>query len=471
MSLVDCLSKATQPAVVRPSRVADAMDGIVYPPIELLYWIIRELKGNGMGPHVLDYFKHVSPSSLKRMGLALINRDGDSEVLLLCSICVNSAAFKFINTILSVDDAEGLEANLRDCAGRYLESVKLAMMRIQLLGSPSLLFLQSLLCCAFIAQGTGDSTSCWTFITTACRTCDDLDLESKLNNRHAETEENFELYYCVLWCHILDKNYTMMLGRSRSLLGHDTLGALISPPLNRCMSSLLSTYLHLVPVQALFIAELHPGKILNNISMLSRVESVAEDLQNRLQHIHSCITQLHSHSNSWDGLFKQSELSAIEFSYHSLRTSILRSRQICSPRKPTILYHPLTPFFVLFCHVVATSDDEDYRTLKMVEAELEGLNQLSPPIAKLQRLFHTFIGLCEGVVASQPIGQEHYGGTLLKEIGSRDSTTINQGQVDHGGDLLMDKEGGAFDSLWGLFDVQPTLDWLEADFPFFSHNE
>lgn len=80
------------------------------------------------------------------MGLALINRDADPETLLLSSICVNSIAFKFINTILSVDQPQGMEEGLRASAGRHLESVKLGITRVQLLAAPSLLLLQSLLC-------------------------------------------------------------------------------------------------------------------------------------------------------------------------------------------------------------------------------------------------------------------------------------------------------------------------------------
>lgn len=99
-----------------------------------------------MGSHVLDYFKHVSPSSLRDMGLALINRVGSPETLLLFSICVNSAAFKFINTVLSEDGIEEVAAGMRASAARHLESVKLAIARIHLLSAPSLVFLQALLC-------------------------------------------------------------------------------------------------------------------------------------------------------------------------------------------------------------------------------------------------------------------------------------------------------------------------------------
>ena len=80
------------------------------------------------------------------MGLALINLTGDAETLLLYSICVNSAAYKFINTVLSEGEIGSLEDGMRDQAAKYLQSVQLAMTRIHLLAAPSLLFLQSLLC-------------------------------------------------------------------------------------------------------------------------------------------------------------------------------------------------------------------------------------------------------------------------------------------------------------------------------------
>lgn len=114
------------------------------PPIKRL--TVTELKGKKIGPHVLDYFKHVSTEALKHMGLALINRSDSAETLLLYSICVNSAAFKFINTVLAENSLEVVGDGLRTCAANFLNSVKVAMARIYLLSAPSLLFLQSLLC-------------------------------------------------------------------------------------------------------------------------------------------------------------------------------------------------------------------------------------------------------------------------------------------------------------------------------------
>lgn len=88
----------------------------------------------------------------------------------------------------------------------------------------------------------------------------------------------------------MDKNYSIMQGRPRFLLEYDGLDSALSSPLNDSLSSLLSTYLHFVPIQAIYIAELHPEKISNKKSMLSRVEIVVQDLLDRLERVHARIT-------------------------------------------------------------------------------------------------------------------------------------------------------------------------------------
>ncbi|CAG5186277.1 uncharacterized protein ALTATR162_LOCUS11540 [Alternaria atra] len=544
MSFVNHLSQVNKPwgsSNPPTTRVLDVLEDISYPSIEVLYWMVRDLKGRNLGPHVLDYFKHVSPKSLKNMGYALIYRTADPETLLLYSICVNSAAFKFINTVLGEDRMEEVGAGMLESAARYLKSIKLAMTRIHLLSAPSLVLLQSLLCSAFIAQGAGDLTHCWTFITAACRMCEDLGLEAQVKACRTETEDDIEIYYCYTWCHILDKNYSMMQGKSRFLLEYDGLDAALSSPFNKGMSSLLSTYLHFVPIQAIYMSELHPDRISNKKSLLSRVDIVVKDLLDRLEQVYTRITSLHAASESWGGLHVASELSTVHFSYHSLRTSILRSRQICQPAKQridvdclqsarmamttlkviqeesmtitdvrahvsymhwTVLYHPLTPFFVLFCNIVASSSESDFQLLTTVTSQLDGLADQSPPIAKLQTLFKSFIGLCEGLVnktketsphaaqcahSQQTVGHDRSvtsapqppaqlsGEQLQLPLNTNRINTEYANSVQPADDMAMDfptdNSIGLLDPSWGLFDTQPTMGWLDADFSFFDSNQ
>lgn len=82
----------------------------------------------------------------------------------------------------------------------------------------------------------------------------------------------------------------MMQGRSRILLESDGLDSALSSPLSKSISSLLSTYLHLVPIQAVYISELHPERILNKKSLLSKVDFVVQELLEKLEHVYASIT-------------------------------------------------------------------------------------------------------------------------------------------------------------------------------------
>jgi hypothetical protein len=143
------------------------------------------------------------------------------------------------------------------------------------------------------------------------------------------------------------------------------------------------------------------------------------------------------------------------------------------------LYHPLTPFFVLFCHVIATSSEQDYQMLKQVASGLDGLIHLSPSIAKVQRLFNSFIELCERVVVSGPGKLIEPGEVQRENPQAQHTPQVSGPQITIEGDgLSIDEQTGLFldipldpqianfDPVWGLFDAQPTLDWLDTDFSF-----
>ncbi|KAJ5668036.1 uncharacterized protein N7477_006606, partial [Penicillium maclennaniae] len=59
---------------------------------------------------------------------------------------------------------------------------------------------------------------------------------------------------------------------------------------------------------------------------------------------------------------------------------------------------PLTPFFVLFCNVVQTSDPEDYSLMSANTEALLRFVDTHPPTAKLYKLFSTFLHLCSALI-------------------------------------------------------------------------
>jgi hypothetical protein len=167
-----------------------------------------------------------------------------------------------------------------------------------------------------------------------------------------------------------------------------------------------------------------------------------------------------------------------------------------------VLYHPLTPFFVLFCNIVASSSESDFQLLTTVTSQLDGLADQSPPIAKLQTLFKSFIGLCEGLVnktketsphaaqcahSQQTVGHDRSvtsapqppaqlsGEQLQLPLNTNGINTEYANSVQPADDMAMDfptdNSIGLLDPSWGLFDTQPTMGWLDADFSFFDSNQ
>ncbi|KAG9186039.1 hypothetical protein G6011_02595 [Alternaria panax] len=371
---------------------------------------------------------------------------------------------------------------------------------------------------AFVAQVAGDLTHCWTFITAACRMCEDLGLEAQVKACRTETEDGIEIYYCYTLCHILDKNYFMMQGKSRFLLEYDGLDAALSSPFNEGISSLLSTYLHFVSIQAIYMSELHPDRISNKSSLLSRIEIVVEDLVERLEQLCTRITSLDAASESWGGLHVASELSTVHFSYHSLRISILRSRQIYQPAQSRIdidhLHSVRMAIFTLKviqeesmtityvrAHISYMYCEPDFQLLTTATSHLGGLADLDPPIAKLQILPKSFIGLCERLVTrtketlpyaaqcahpQQPVSHDRAFTSApqppiqlpaeqlqlsvnTNEINSEYATSV-QPVDDMAMDFPTDNGEGLLDLSCGLFETQTTMGWLDADFSLFGGN-
>ncbi|KAF4171290.1 hypothetical protein CNMCM8694_003561 [Aspergillus lentulus] len=116
------------------------------PSIEFLTWMLNDLGGDRFGSFVLDYFKHVSRSTLKHMGLSLLRKTASPHDTLLYTVCVNSVAYKFINCLLVDEDDGELSQMLRERAAKYKRTAQAALRRIPLLTSPSLALLQAILC-------------------------------------------------------------------------------------------------------------------------------------------------------------------------------------------------------------------------------------------------------------------------------------------------------------------------------------
>lgn len=112
----------------------------------MLITLLLDIESDRFGLFVRDYFRHTGKETLKHMGLSvLLDATSPSEALLY-TVCVNSAAYKFLSTIVATESDEVLARRLWQNALLYRETAKRALKNIPLFTKPSLSLLQAVLC-------------------------------------------------------------------------------------------------------------------------------------------------------------------------------------------------------------------------------------------------------------------------------------------------------------------------------------
>ncbi|KUM66511.1 hypothetical protein ACN42_g614 [Penicillium freii] len=184
------------------------------PSIEFLTWMLKDIRSNRFGAFVVDYFRHISIPKLKQMGLSLLRNKVPTRESIIYTVCVNSVAYKFISTVVNLEEDADLAVELRKNAKEYRASAQAALKQIPLLIAPSLALLQAIICGIFLHQGSGDVDLSGELTKAACNTCIDLDLQTKVLCGTASEEELF----CFLWCYTLDRNHAFKSRTSHCLL-------------------------------------------------------------------------------------------------------------------------------------------------------------------------------------------------------------------------------------------------------------
>jgi hypothetical protein len=141
-----------------------------------------------------------------------------------------------------------------------------------------------------------------------------------------------------------------------------------------------------------------------------------------------------------------------------------------------MLLFPLAPFFVLFCNVVATSDQRDFNMIKNITDDLHQFVGANPSIDKLYRLFSKFLDLCAPLIQMKPAQpRPERPSPAVSAAVTLDNTRTDGAQMERDIDLLgpaattstnqaWTTPPGWDDSLvWELFDNQPSLGWAESD--------
>lgn len=149
-----------------------------------------------------------------------------------------------------------------------------------------------------------------------------------------------------------------------------------------------------------------------------------------------------------------------------------------------MLLVPLSPFFVLFCNVVATSDHRDYEMIRKITDDLRQFAKANASIGKLCALFAKFLDLCAPLVKFNPppapseqVNASDHGGhetegrsagqmrssypDVLQQDANQVSPSPQPSSEAFGVPPSM--EGWDDSLIWELFDNQPSLGWADSE--------
>jgi hypothetical protein len=337
------------------------------------------------------------------------------------------------------------------------------------------------------------------------------------------------LYICT--CYLLDRFCSIVLLRPLSLpkLAFRPTSVFWHDP-SSLLTSLGRTLLEFAEV----LEEL--SNVVNRqVAMDDRqITSILGSLEEQMYNLRARIDERKSHPSAKDRL--ECEWIGADFIYYAILTHIIRSspsvtsafmrlrclelarkalrcfrllQQKTSSRTDfvdaypsfinwTMLACPLSPFFIVFCNVVATSNLEDFRLLNEIANSISGFSRSYPALDKLASLFQTFVTL------SRPLTQTHdrvpFNAIGPDNIAMRSSSTPTTDQSyntnaqpslmppdpqpkpqviqsalpadlpfingdSYLGSSMTEDDQSMWNErlMWELFDRQPSVMWLEND--------
>ncbi|GIJ91244.1 hypothetical protein Asppvi_010209 [Aspergillus pseudoviridinutans] len=432
-------SQRTDPGSREPSREEDNCGPGQLPP-ELFYLM---LNGKSIVPRhtvsakpcpavsrrseswSIHWPDHISVATLRKMSLALLDGSVSGQTALQYTLCVVTKAAIYVSRWLRTCPHGALSVSLEKSQQRYISIGLGCMKQLDFVSRPNLLALQSLLSGAVLSQLVGDSTRAWILTGFAATVITGLGYHNWPEEMLGDDDVSSEVRHCIYWCYYLDKTLSSLLIRPPSLPGLRLNPAMLVPvgpsdPLALEVRILVK----LAEIQDVSLSLLIGAKQRNE----TEISQIIRSLHDKLHGIWDEITQARP---AWTGASELTiESDAVNFTYYTTFTTVLRLNssllQDHSIREDCLLYarealiamrslqtqvsnsngisqdflfwtvllNPLTPFFVVFCNVVATSNTDDFHLLQQITANLcrhKGRNSF---VSNMHSLFSQFIDLC-----------------------------------------------------------------------------
>ncbi|KAJ5798051.1 transcriptional regulator family: Fungal Specific TF [Penicillium pulvis] len=494
---------------------------------ELLYMMLPGPDKSTNSQGTIAWPDHISDQTLERMGLAIIERSESEQILQLYRITVWVKAISCISKLAPLISSQPLKLHFRNLKKQYEAAAIEELNSIPLAASPSLTLLQALLSGKRLMQYLGNMSRCWMFTAHASRIIVALNYHN-ITNPIPQNEVEGDIHACVYTCYYFDKTLSLLLLRPPSLPELKVEPAqLIHLDPELPTTAMIRGIVDLAHLKNTLVHVLLDTKEMSDIEKAS----LLSDLVIRAQTVHSGLQiqqrrQELDFPTTWPILRR--EWLSMDFNYFSVlttiiraRSSVLKSRMVCedclyAAREGlitlralqeafstdeisvnsypyfltwTMLLFPLSPFFVLFCNVVATSDHRDFEMIKEITGNLRQFAKANASIGKLYGLFSKFLDLCmplikekdpwcssESTVPEFPDGSNsgrelpQLGSPYTEMFGRTANHTLNIPPSPGPSRAVSDVprsvpsvEGWDDNLMWELFDNQPSLGWAESE--------
>ncbi|KAJ6046277.1 hypothetical protein N7444_007531 [Penicillium canescens] len=369
-----------------------------------------DVESERFGSFIADYFRHISKPTLKGMCLSLLHNKASPCESMIYTVCVNATAYRFLITIINLEDDPELVLGLKQSATEYRLAAQAALKQIPLPTTPSIALLQAFICGAFLYQACGDVGLSGNLIKSACKICIDLDLHNAVLHGNATEEEIF----CFIRCYTLNRNYAFKSQKSWCPFDAQLPSNLCDLyPIHPPISEFLLIHLDLAHVQDTLLSCYLSGSLTKKGVL--PLHHTGNYLLRKMQYI--------------QGRMNQAEISTLKFAYQSVMTAILYLLQTDKPQvisttenylqsarrelstlvsmcqsaeeqsavnllNRTVLLYPATAYLVLFCNVIATSDIGDFSLMKAM-VDCLARSGISYPLVQLRTLFQRILNISE----------------------------------------------------------------------------
>ncbi|CAG7554585.1 unnamed protein product [Fusarium equiseti] len=391
LSLVNKFSKAVQHDAYASDELPDDWDmtSCDEVPHELIFTILRVMLSadaqrtnrSTLGEHgdantATSYHwpDHISIPLLEQMCMAQIGNEARGQAVIQNKVCIFAKATVYFNRWSRCARTAPFTDALRKARQRYAIAGLGHLKQLNFVSSPTLGTVQALLSGVTLALSVGNTSQAWNLTAFASRLIVSFGYHS-ISEDVLSRPEWTDVRLSVCWCYYMDKTLSMLLLRPSSLpsLSSDPI-ALVCVDAEDPLTLKYKIMIRLARVQDASLPHLIGP---SNPDPLARSAAV-DSLKVELEDIYTSIAMVGYNAKSSTDLLIWS-----------------------------VLLYPLTPFFVLFCNVMATSDPQDLELLRQVTAVISGVQEYYKFGKNLYKLFSQFLSLCLQSCNEQDCGRSH----------------------------------------------------------------